>query len=276
MLVRDVMTSNVCAITPDRTIRDAARLMDELNVGILPVCLDTRLVGVITDRDIVVRSSAAGQAPGDQSVQEILTTDVTTCGVDDAVEGVMDRMRQLQVRRMPVVDQDRHLVGLVSLGDLADGGAPGTADALRDISSPAEPDRSGTLSTARADTTRNARHDPLTEEEHRELAGRLAQPPGPRPDAGRAPDADTGRVADPRAAIESEVARAAFGLAGSPVGAEPGRMEGGFGGDGYNNYGEMFGPEEDRVRGSVISDDTDPSPEFNAPVGRDGGDPAGS
>src|SRR4051812_13903142 len=151
MLVRDVMTPRVRAIEPNRTVRDAARLMDELNIGILPVCQDRHVVGVITDRDIVVRSTAAGTAPGDQSVRDILTAAVTTCQADEDACVVLDRMRALQVRRMPVVDQDRRLVGLLSLGDLAAAQAPGTDDALRDISSPVEPDRSGTLSSARAD-----------------------------------------------------------------------------------------------------------------------------
>src|SRR4051812_34012922 len=110
MLVREVMTPAVRMIEPDRTVRDAARLMDELNVGILPVCLGQRLVGVITDRDIVVRSTAAGTAPGEQSVQEILTTDVTTCRADEDARAVLERMSHLQVRRMPVIDRDRHLV----------------------------------------------------------------------------------------------------------------------------------------------------------------------
>jgi len=106
MLVREVMTPAVRTIEPDHTVRDAARLMDELNVGILPVCLDQRLVGVVTDRDIVVRSTAAGTAPGDQRVQELLTTDVTTCHADEDARTVLGRMSRLQVRRMPVVDQN--------------------------------------------------------------------------------------------------------------------------------------------------------------------------
>lgn len=280
MRVSDVMTANVRVIAPDRTVRDAARLMDELNVGILPVCHDARLVGVVTDRDIVVRSSAAGEAPGNQRLQAILTSDVTTCGPDDAVADILDRMRRLQVRRMPVVDGEHHLLGLVSLGDLAEGGAPGTGDALRAISAPAEPDRSGTPSTARADATRAARPDPLTEAEHAELARRLSQPPGPRPDAGRAPDPDRQRATDPSAPRDGDDARAAFGSAGGPVGGEPGRLRGGFGGDGYTNYGDMFGPEEDRVRGTVISDDIDhlPAPDaaLDGPVGGEGGGPGGS
>ena len=85
----------VRAITPDRMVRDAARLMDELNVGVLPVCLDGRLLGIITDRDITVRSTAVGAAPGEQAVQEIMTSDLTSCGPDDDVADVLRRMRAL-------------------------------------------------------------------------------------------------------------------------------------------------------------------------------------
>ena len=83
MRISDVMTPDVRAIAPDRTVRDAARLMDELNVGVLPVCLDGRLLGIITDRDITVRSTAVGAAPGEQAVQEIMTSDLTSCVPDD-------------------------------------------------------------------------------------------------------------------------------------------------------------------------------------------------
>jgi CBS domain-containing protein len=280
MLVREVMTPAVRTIEPDHTVRDAARLMDELNVGILPVCLDQRLVGVVTDRDIVVRSTAAGTAPGDQRVQELLTTDVTTCHADEDARTVLGRMSRLQVRRMPVVDQNQHLVGLVSLGDLAAGQAPGTDETLRNISSPAEPDRSGTPSTARADASRDARPSPLSDEERQELERRLAEPPGTRPDAGRAPDPDSTAVGSSGGPRDEDNVRAAFGIAGSPAGGGSGRMPGGLGGDGYNMYGEMFGPGEDGARPVTLSDDVDhipaPDAELEGPVGNEGGGPSTS
>ncbi|CAO4193918.1 CBS domain-containing protein [Methylorubrum extorquens] len=221
MLVREVMTSDVRTIEPGHTVRDAARLMDDLNVGVLPVCLDARLVGVITDRDIVVRSTAAGNAPGEQSVQEILTSNVTTCRADEDVRLVLDRMSQLQVRRVPVVDGDRHVIGLLSLGDLAAGQAQGTTETLRAISWPAEPDRSGTPTAARADATREARPSPLTEDEQQELDRRLAQPTGPRLDVGRAPDpVRTGGAAARRR--DEEDVRAAFGGLRQPCGVRAG------------------------------------------------------
>ena len=271
MLVREVMTSDVRTIEPGHTVRDAARLMDELNVGVLPVCLDARLVGVITDRDIVVRSTAAGNAPGEQSVQEILTSNVTTCRADEDVRLVLDRMSQLQVRRVPVVDGDRHVIGLLSLGDLAAGQAQGTTETLRAISWPAEPDRSGTPTAARADATREARPSPLTEDEQQELDRRLAQPTGPRPDVGRAPDpVRTGGAAARRR--DEEDVRAAFGLSGNPAGSGPGRMPGGLGGDGYTMCGERFGPGETQAQPAVISDDVDHIPAPDATLGGRVGD----
>ncbi|GJE52379.1 Inosine-5'-monophosphate dehydrogenase [Methylobacterium tardum] len=276
MQVCDVMTSGVRAIEPNRTVRDAARLMDELNVGILPVCRDRLLVGVITDRDIVVRSTAAGQAPGDQRVQEILTADVTTCQAEEDSGAVLGRMRALQIRRMPVVDRDGQIVGLLSLGDLAAAGAPNTGAALHDISFPAEPDRSGTPSSGRADPTRNARPIPLSAEEQQELARRLAKPPEPRRDAGRAPDPDGAG----QASRDEDDVRAAFGIAGSPASGGSGRMPGGFGGDGYNTYGARFGPGEAQPRPATLSDDVNhiPTPDaaLDGPVGDEGGGPSTS
>jgi len=252
MQISDVMTPDVRTIAPDRTVRDAARLMDELNVGVLPVCLEGRLVGMITDRDITVRSTAAGLAPDQQVVEEIMTTDLISCRADDDTQDVLRQMSTLQVRRLPVVDREGHLVGIVSLGDLAADGAPGSEEALRRISTPAEPDRSGTPSTARADATRDNRPSPLSDDERRELERRLSTPDGPRPDRGRAPDNDgqtRGMVRD-----EDDV-RAAFGSTGSPAeGNGTGHMAGGFGGDGYAHYGQGFGPGAGRTRPATIDD----------------------
>ena len=235
---------------------------------------------MITDRDIVVRSAAAGNAPADQRVEEILTTDVTTCHTDEDARAVLERMSRLQVRRMPVVDRDRHLVGLVSLGDLAAGQTQGTEEALRAISWPAEPDRSGTPSTARADATRDARPSPLSDDERQELERRLARAPGPRLDAGRGPDPDSMAVGGTRGARDEDNVRAAFGIAGSPAGGGVGRMPGGLGGDGYNMYGEMFGPGEDGARAATLSDDVNhipaPDAELDGPVGNEGGGPSTS
>ena len=279
MRISDAMTPDARAIAPDRTVRDAARLMDELNVGVLPVCLDGRLLGVITDRDITVRSTATGAAPGEQTVQEIMTSDLISCRPDDDTGEVLRRMSALQVRRMPVVDAVGRLVGIVSLGDLAADGAPGTDEALRRISTPAEPDRTGTPSTARADAARDRRPAPLSDEERRELDRRLSDPPGPRPDEGRAPDASGGSGQGGLAFSDEDNVRAAFGSFGNPA-AEggTGHMPGGFGGDGYANYGETLGPGEDAgaVPLTDMGDLGRPDDQLDGPAGDEGGGPSTS
>lgn len=137
--ISQVMTRGVQV--PDQTVRRAAQLMDELNVGSLPVCDGKRLVGMLTDRDITVRATAAGMAPDHTRVDEVMSAQTRWCTEDQSVDDVLRQMSDAQVRRIPVVDATHGLVGIVSLGDLAEDKAGDVASALRDISSPAEPDR---------------------------------------------------------------------------------------------------------------------------------------
>ena len=150
MRIAEVMTREVKVIGPERSVREAARLMDDLNVGALPVCDGQRLVGMITDRDITVRATAVGEDPDRTQVQKIMSEDVRWCFEDDEVSDVVRTMGDVQIRRLPVVDREKRLVGIVALGDLATDRAEGTEEALRNISEPSEPDRSGNASTARA------------------------------------------------------------------------------------------------------------------------------
>jgi CBS domain-containing protein len=143
MKVNEVMTNQVRVVGPDHSIREAARLMDELNVGVLPVCDGERLLGIITDRDITVRATAVGKDPDKVRVREIMTEDVRWCFEDEAVEDVAQMMGDVQIRRIPVVDRNKRLVGIVALGDLATDRARGADEALRRISEPSEPDRTG-------------------------------------------------------------------------------------------------------------------------------------
>ena len=142
MRAGEVMTRNVVTVRPDAMVREAARMMDELNVGALPVCDGKRLVGIITDRDIVVRSTADGMRPDATPVHTVMTDEVCWCFENDSVEQIEDAMARRQIRRMPVVDQGKRLVGMITLGDLATDRAPGTDRTLRRISEPSEPDRS--------------------------------------------------------------------------------------------------------------------------------------
>ena len=117
-------------------------MMDDLNVGALPVCNGSRLVGIITDRDITIRATADGMRPDTTLVQAVMTDDVCWCFEDDPVQDIEREMARRQIRRMPVVDGRKRLAGMLTLGDLATDRAPGTEDTLRSISHPSEPRRS--------------------------------------------------------------------------------------------------------------------------------------
>src|SRR5260221_13333321 len=112
------MTRDVRLASPEETIQQAAQIMKGLNVGALPVGHDDRLVGMITDRDIAIRGVAEGKAP-DAKVRDVMTTDVKYCFDDQDVAEVTQNMGDIQVRRLPVVDRKKRLVGILSLGDIA-------------------------------------------------------------------------------------------------------------------------------------------------------------
>jgi len=118
MKVSEVMTRDVRLIEPTQTIREAARLMAEMDSGILPVREGDRLVGMISDRDIAVRAVAQGKGP-DTPVREVMTDEVKYCFEDDDTDAVERNMADIQVRRLPVLTRDKRLVGILSLGDLA-------------------------------------------------------------------------------------------------------------------------------------------------------------
>jgi CBS domain-containing protein len=144
--VQDVMTRDVRSMTPQHTLADAAKLMDELNVGVIPVCEGDRLVGVVTDRDIVVRGLARDADPKTCKLTDVMSGHVRTARADDDVDEVLGEMASAQIRRMPVVDAQEKLVGILSIGDIAAKSPEDEEDvalSLGDISSPAEPDRSG-------------------------------------------------------------------------------------------------------------------------------------
>jgi CBS domain-containing protein len=133
MNIRDVMTSNPRTVSPEDTIQNAARIMRDEDTGVVPVVDNGRAVGVITDRDIVVRAVADGQL--NRAVREIVSGDVVTASPDMSTKEAAELMSEHQVRRLPVVENDR-LVGIVSIGDLAvkGGNDKRVGDALQDIS----------------------------------------------------------------------------------------------------------------------------------------------
>jgi len=140
--IAEVMTRDVRSISPQETIRRAAQMMDELNVGALPVCDGQKLVGMVTDRDITVRAVAAGQSPDAAHVADVMSDQVRWCFDDQTVDEVMQQMGDSQIRRVPVVDHDtQELIGIVSLGDMATKHSAQVDRTLEEISSPAEPNR---------------------------------------------------------------------------------------------------------------------------------------
>ena len=118
MKVRDIMTRDVRLLNPNQTIREAARLMAEVDAGALPVAENDRLVGILTDCDIVIRAVAQGR-PVDTKVAVVMSKEVLYCFDTDDLDDVSRNMGKAQVRRLPVVNADKRLVGIVSLGDLA-------------------------------------------------------------------------------------------------------------------------------------------------------------
>lgn len=119
-LIEEIMTRNVSSISPQESIRAAAQLMADTDAGSLPVCDNKKLVGMITDRDIVVRGLLQGDRPDDIEISKVMSTDVQTCFEDQSVEEVRQKMADSQIRRIPVLDHaSQELIGIVSLGDLA-------------------------------------------------------------------------------------------------------------------------------------------------------------
>jgi CBS domain-containing protein len=134
--VNEIMSTNVQVVEHDATLRRAAELMRELDVGALPVCRGKTLLGMVTDRDITIRGVAAGLLPNTALVAEVMSGDLQFCTEDQDTEEVMHTMGNAQVRRLPVVNLDKELVGIVSIGDLALRQVGHIDKAVREISEP--------------------------------------------------------------------------------------------------------------------------------------------
>jgi len=143
MWIRDIMTRNVECVWPDDTLQEAALKMKDLDVGPLPVCDSDHVIGMLTDRDITVRAVAEGRDPRSTRVRDVMTRNVVSCSEDDAVEEAARLMQERQIRRLLVLDSDKRLVGIVSLGDLAAEAEDPyrMAEVLQDVSVPAVPRR---------------------------------------------------------------------------------------------------------------------------------------
>ena len=137
MRIQDVMTADVSFVRPDTPILEIARKMRDGDIGATPVVEDERLVGMVTDRDVVVRVIAEGGDVRTKTARDAMSPGILYCFVDESVEAVLENMGDQRIRRLPVVDRDKRLVGVVSLGDLAlSGQRKAAGEALQEISQP--------------------------------------------------------------------------------------------------------------------------------------------
>jgi CBS domain-containing protein len=144
MQLKDIMTPNPECIRPNATLQEAARRMHDLDVGPLPVCGENdRLAGMITDRDITIRATAQGRDPKTTRVREVMTEDIVYGFEDQDIDDAARVMEQKQIRRLVVLNHDKRLVGIVSLGDLAveSGARPTAGEVLREVSEQSVPHR---------------------------------------------------------------------------------------------------------------------------------------
>jgi CBS domain-containing protein len=142
--ISDIMTREVRCVAPNDSLQRAAKIMGELDVGSLPVWDGQNLIGMVTDRDITIRGVAQGKQVDSAAVSEVMSTDVQWCFEDDQIDEVMEKMQDAQIRRVPVMDRQNRLIGMVSLGDLATKTRADeeVQDTLESVSQPSEPNRS--------------------------------------------------------------------------------------------------------------------------------------
>ena len=136
--VTDVMTRDVRTLTPSDTVASAAKAMEELDVGVIPVCEGDKLLGMVTDRDIVVRAVAQG-LDGNTPLAKVMSTDIRTARESDDLDTVLADMASSQIRRLPVLDGAERLIGIISIGDIAVQGQDeeDVGQSLGEISAPA-------------------------------------------------------------------------------------------------------------------------------------------
>lgn len=136
MYVREVMTANVNYVAPDARIPEVARLMRDEDIGSVPVAENDRLIGMITDRDLVVRALADGLDLSAARAREVMSPKILYCIEDQSVDDVLNNMADNQVRRLPVINRQKRLVGMVSLGDLSRAADRRAGTTLKEITQP--------------------------------------------------------------------------------------------------------------------------------------------
>ena len=141
MQVQQIMQRNVTIADPNMTIRDVARKMRSENIGALPVGENDRLIGMVTDRDLVVRGVAADCEPDETTVREVMSEGISYCFEDDDAQAAAQIMAEHQVRRLPVLNRDKRLVGVIALADLGRSQASAAQEAVQGISEATGRDR---------------------------------------------------------------------------------------------------------------------------------------
>jgi CBS domain-containing protein len=136
MKIREIMTRDVRVASPNDNLQQAAQMMEKEDFGALPIGENDRLVGMLSDRDITIRAVARGLSPDRCKVRDVMTSDVKYVYDDESVADVARNMSELQVRRLPVLNRDKRLVGIISLGDLAVSEPKPAGEALHSISQP--------------------------------------------------------------------------------------------------------------------------------------------
>src|SRR5437870_10292483 len=137
MQVREIMSQGVEVVSHDAPLKEAALKMKTLDVGLMPVCDGGKLEGMLTDRDITIRATAEGYDPSKTKVSEIMSKDVAYCFEDQDIDEAMKIMEARQIRRLPILNREKRLVGIVSLGDIALHAAKKEAgETLKEISEP--------------------------------------------------------------------------------------------------------------------------------------------
>jgi CBS domain-containing protein len=136
MKVKEIMTSNPELIDPNASIREAAKRMKSEDIGALPVGENDRLIGMVTDRDIAMRGVAEDRAPETTTVREVMSEKIFYCFEDDDIEDAAQCMAENQVRRLPILNRDKRLTGIVSLADIAQTGEECEKTALEGVSEP--------------------------------------------------------------------------------------------------------------------------------------------
>lgn len=143
MRLAEVMTRHVEVVGAGASLKEAAKKMKQLDVGLIPVCESDELKGTLTDRDIAIRATAEGRDPSKTKVSDIMSEDITYCFEDQEIQEAMSLMEARQIRRLPILNRKKRLVGIVSLGDLAvhAGESEQTGETLKEVSRPAVPRR---------------------------------------------------------------------------------------------------------------------------------------